>query len=63
MNIFAEYRKGVGISQETLADWFEVSPEVVKDWESGKVEIPGPAMVLIKLIRRRRDAYEYFMEG
>jgi putative transcriptional regulator len=40
-----KWRDDFDISQSTLADWLEVSPSVVSDYESGRRQSPGIAIV------------------
>jgi putative transcriptional regulator len=40
-----KWRNDFDISQSTLADWLEVSPSVVSDYESGRRQSPGIAIV------------------
>lgn len=46
---FKKFRKDLHLTQEKLAHMMQVSHSTVSKWEQGRVGIPGPARVLIKL--------------
>ena len=56
---FQDYREKLGLSQAELALVFGVaSDRTVRRWEAGERDIPGPVVVLMKLILRSQEARE-----
>lgn len=56
---FQDTRERLGLSQAELALIFGVaSDRTVRRWEAGERDIPGPVIVLMKLILRSAEARE-----
>ena len=43
-------RKKLQLTQKEFAEFANVSPKTVAYWESGKVEISGPIVTLVKIL-------------
>ena len=55
---FRAIRRRLGLTQAALGEMMGVSGRSVQRWESGKVEIPGPASLLMgiwSLAENRED--------
>jgi putative transcriptional regulator len=54
----AAVRKKLGLSQSRFAAAFGVSPRTVKNWEQGRRQPEGPAMVLLRVIDEEPEAVQ-----
>jgi len=56
---FKDARERLGLSQAELSLVFGVATDrTVRRWEAGERDIPGPVIVLMKLIMRSAEARE-----
>ena len=52
----AAARKKLGLSQDSFARAFGVSPGTVRNWEQGRRQPEGPARVLLRVIEKEPKA-------
>ncbi len=53
-------RSVLGMSQSQLAKFIGVSPKTVAYWESGKNNVTGPVVLLLRMLREDRSLPEYY---
>lgn len=59
---FKELRKSLQMTQLEIADFLGCSKASVERWEAGKVDITGPVVTLIELLKRDKDIPDMLAE-
>ena len=51
-------RLSLNLTQEQFADRFDLSLHTVRQWEQGRRELRGPALILLRIIQKMPDAVD-----